>query len=377
MKVLHVTPSFYPATYWGGPIFSTKAICDGIAAAPDIRLRVLTTDAAGPALRDRLRQMPLPYRVDYTRRIAGHAVAPGLLARLPAAMLWADVVHLTGTYSFPTLPVLALARILRKPLVWSPRGALQATQAWPDAPHLRAKHLFEQAANMLRPAQTILHVTAPLEAAQSLARLPHIQTTVIPNSVTIPPVTRRPYRPRGLLRLIYLGRLHPKKGLDLLIAAMAVLPGHVTLDIFGTGNPAYVAKLREAAAGDARIRFHGALHSSAKAQAFARADLCVLPSHSENFGITVAEALAHRVPVLTTISTPWRRLAIMAAGACIDPARDDLAEAILRLGAGDLAAMGARGRDWMIRDFAPEAMVASFAALYRNLVEGEPQMVNA
>jgi threonyl-tRNA synthetase len=54
-----------------------------------------------------------------------------------------------------------------------------------------------------------------------------------------------------------------------------------------------------------------------------------------------------------------------------------LAEAILRLGAGDLAAMGARGRDWMIRDFAPEAMVAGFSSLYRNLVTGEPQMVNA
>ena len=70
MKVLHVTPSFYPATFWGGPIFSTKAICDGIAAAPDFTLRVLTTDAAGPALRDRVRRVPLPYRVDYSCRIA-------------------------------------------------------------------------------------------------------------------------------------------------------------------------------------------------------------------------------------------------------------------------------------------------------------------
>ncbi len=374
MNILHVTPSFYPATFWGGPIFSTKAICDGIAATPGFDLRVLTTDAAGPAVGDRVRRVPLPYRVDFARRIAGHSVAPGLLARLPAAMLWADVVHLTGTYSFPTLPVLALARALGKPLVWSPRGALQATQDWPDAPRIGVKHLFERVAQVLRPTDTLLHVTAGVEAAQSVARLRSIQTAMIPNCVTIPPALPRLYRPQGALRLMYLGRLHPKKGIDLLIAA---LPAQGTLDIYGTGTPAHEAALHKAAQGNPRIRFHGDVQGHAKALAFARADLFVLPSHSENFAITVAEALANGVPVLTTTGTPWQRLDVMRAGACIDLARDDLATAIALLAKGDLAAMGARGRDWMIRDFSPEAMVAAFATLYRALATGAPQMVQA
>ncbi|WP_019956578.1 glycosyltransferase [Yoonia vestfoldensis] len=374
MNILHVTPSFYPATFWGGPIFSTKAICDGIAATPGFDLRVLTTDAAGPAVADRVRRVPLAYRVDYAHRVAGHSIAPGLLARLPAAMLWADVVHLTGTYSFPTVPVLALARAMGKPLVWSPRGALQATQDWPDAPRIRVKHLFERVAQALRPTDTVLHVTAGVEAAQSVARLRGIQTAVIPNCVTIPPVAPRRYRPDGALRLMYLGRLHPKKGIDLLIAA---LPAQATLDIYGTGTAADEAVLRKAAEHNPRIRFHGDVQGHAKAQAFARADLFVLPSHSENFAITVAEALAHRVPVLTTTGTPWQRLDLMGAGACIDVARDDLATAIAQLAKGDLAAMGARGRDWMIRDFSSDAMVASFKDLYRALAAGEGMMVQA
>ena len=48
MKVLHVVPTFYPATYWGGPIHSLYALCRVLAIVPDVQLRVLTTDAAGP-----------------------------------------------------------------------------------------------------------------------------------------------------------------------------------------------------------------------------------------------------------------------------------------------------------------------------------------
>ncbi|MBQ2260179.1 MAG: glycosyltransferase [Loktanella sp.] len=377
MKILHVTPSFYPATFWGGPIWSTKAICDGLAARPDFTLRVLTTDAAGPAVADRLRRVPLPYRVSYARRIAGHAVAPGLLAQLPAALIWADLVHLTGTYSFPTLPTLALARVLGKPVVWSPRGSLQATQQWPDAPRKRIKHLVERAAQLLRPAQSVLHVTAAMEAASSVTRLPGIATALIPNCVTIPPHSLRDFRPGGALRLICLGRLHPKKGIDRLITALADLPEQVTLDLYGGGEAAHVAALQAAARPfGARIRFHGPVQGAAKARAFADADLFVLPSHSENFGIVVAEALAHGVPVLTTTATPWRRLDHVGCGRCIDPARTDLAQSIADLATADLAAMGARGRDWMIRDFSPAAMVAEFAALYRSLGAGQLPLHN-
>lgn len=376
MNILHVTPAYYPATYWGGPIWSTKAICDGIAQLPGFAVQVLTTDAAGPDRSERVEPATFPYPVHYAQRVAGHAIAPGLLARLTGAIGWADVVHLTATYNFPTLPTLALARMMSRPVVWSPRGALQATAAWEDAPRKGVKHMFEKSANLLRPENATLHVTSAAEARDSTQRLGHIQTALIPNSVPIPKVG--PQGPDdGKLRLLYLGRLHPKKGLDLLIDAMKALPAQARLDIYGSGDPAYVASLKAQIGADSRIMLRGHADDARKSHAFARADLFVLPSHSENFGIAVAEALAHGVPVVTTTGTPWTRLDAMGCGRCITLGRDDLAETILNLSTSDLSAMGAKGRAWMQRDFSPKAMTDAFAALYRSMVPTQDQAVLA
>lgn len=375
MKVLHVTPSFYPATYWGGPIWSTKAICDAIHGWPGVEVSVLTTDAAGPSRSARVRPTPIPYPVHYARRLAGHSIAPGLLARLPHAIARADLVHLTGTYSFPTLPTLALCRLQGVPLVWSPRGALQATAEWDEAPNRWAKHLFERGAQMLRSkTETVLHVTAPHEAAQSVNRLPDIQTVTIPNCVDIPAEIKRSGPRDGVFRLMYMGRLHPKKGVPLLLDAMLGLPEHVVLDIYGAGDPGYVAALRSRASVlQGRVRFRGHVDGAGKAAAFDQADLFVLPSASENFGIVVAEALAHGVPVVTTRGTPWAGLEPHLCGRCIDLAYDDLADVIRRMMRADLPAMGLRGRDWMMREFSPNAMSFAFADLYRGLVRGGQQ----
>ncbi|PRY78177.1 glycosyltransferase involved in cell wall biosynthesis [Yoonia maritima] len=363
MNILHVTPSFFPATYWGGPIWSTKAICDGINALPQMSVRVLTTDAASPKRGDLVALAALPYPVHYARRIAGHSISPGLLAQLPKAIDWADVVHLTGTYSFPTLPTMALARLKRKPVVWSPRGALQATAEWGDAPRRGTKGQFERAAQLLRSDRVVLHVTSQAEADLSVTRLKGIETALIPNSVEIPPLL--PKVPSDNIRLIYLGRIHPKKGIEQLLDAMAQLPDHVTLDIFGTGAPEDVAQVKSRCT--PRIQMHGHADTAAKAKAFANADLFVLPSHSENFGISVAEALAHGVPVLTTTGTPWQALDAKGCGRCIDLHRADLADEIQALMKCDLPAMGAKGRKWMARDFSSEVMTQRFAQLYASL----------
>ncbi|MGJ8586704.1 MAG: glycosyltransferase [Yoonia sp.] len=370
MKILHLVPTFYPATYWGGPIWSTKAICDGIATLDGAEVRVLTGDAAGPAIADRVVPEPLAYPVHYARRIAGHCISPGLLARMPGAIHWADVVHVTGTYNMPVLPAFVLARAMGKPVVWSPRGGLQATEDWPDAPNRRIKHGFEHLANLLRPKGAILHVTSAQEASHGTARLGQIARAIIPNAMDVPGDLSPRRLSDGQCRLVFLSRLHPKKGIEALFGAMTRLPAQFTLDIYGTGDAEYVRMLQmRADMAKGRIRLHGHVEGAAKAVAFAQADLFVLPSHSENFGIVVAEALAHGVPVLTTQATPWQDLERHGCGRCINLPNSDLATEILAMSAQDLVQMGLRGRAWMRRDFSTAAMVGTFADLYRAMAQ--------
>ena len=378
MKVLHVTPAFYPATYWGGPIVSVFAACNALARQDAVELRVLTTDAAGPRRSDRVAWQDTPvyyeagYEVYFTRRAIGRDWAPGLLMRLPQMVKWADVVHLTGTYSFPTLPTLAACRSLGRPIVWSPRGALQATEQWSGVRRPRAKAAFEALCRMAMPAQAVLHVTAEMEREASVKRLPGISIAVIPNGVDIPgELPDRVWRPGGRLRLLYISRLDPKKGLENLLGAMSMLPAHFTLDIYGTGDEVYERslKVRVAEMGlGPRVTFHGHVLNAAKTKAFVEADLFVLPSFSENFGMVVAEALAHGVPVVTSHATPWKEVETVGCGLWVDNRPDSIAEAILELSVGDLEAMGRRGRLWMMGQFSWKGVARQVRELYESLV---------
>lgn len=375
MKVLHVTPSYYPATRWGGPIFSTKAICDGIASDPEIELTVLTTDAAGRKIRDRLsvneREVFLPqgYVVKYVRRRAGHSIAPGMIWHLLREVYAADIIHLTAVYSFPTLPTLLLARLFKKPLVWSPRGALQATAEWKGARNVWLKTRFEGLVQFVRPHRRIvLHTTAPKEAELSVAKLAGLDAVVIPNSVPMPKKSALKRHSNGTIKLLFIGRIHKVKGLERLLSAFEKLPENFTLDIYGEGESPYAKALtsRIGLISD-RIVFHGHVDGQRKSAAFYGSDIFILPSYSENFGMSVAEALAHGVPVITTTATPWTNLDREGCGRCIDLASIDLAAAIIDLSRQDLAEMGRRGRAWMEREFSHASATKAFLNLYHRL----------
>lgn len=374
MKVLHVSPSFYPATRGGGPIAALHELCNGLARTAGIELRVLTTDAADRALRKRLpltarRPLyPAGYEVVFHRRLLPGDTAPGLLLHLPAAIRWAEVVHLTATYSFPTLPTLFLCRLLGRPLVWSPRGALMR---WEGSRRRAAKWLWERVCDpLLDPRRSVLHATTEEEAAASACRIRTARPVVIPNGIRAPDaLSERTWRPDGCLRLLYMGRLDPIKGLENLLDTMAHLDGRARLAVYGAGDPDYTASLHDRASRlGPRVTFHGHVEGEAKTRAFAEADLCVLPSFTENFGLVVAEALAHGVPVVASDRTPWRALDARGCGACVANDPESLARAIGSLCDRDLPAMGERGRAWMREDFGWDKIAARMAELYRSLL---------
>ena len=383
MKILHVSPAFYPAVHWGGPIFSTYGLCNALAAIPSVRLKVLTTDSAGPALSQRVRPESNPvaypngYEVRFTRRIWGTAVSPGQLMFLPSMIRWADVVHLTGTYSFPTLPTLLLARLFAKPLVWSPRGALQR---WNRVSKPGVKRFWEILCNaLIRRGSTVLHVTSDEEAEASARRMPKAKIRVIPNGVDIPyHLPGREWRPEGNLRLMYLGRLDPIKGIEHLLRALPRFTGEkVSLQIYGTGDAAYVTTLERLAAElnlSAVVTLRGHLEPAGKSAAFAAADLCLVPSFTENFGMTVAEALAHGVPVVASRGTPWSGMVEHGCGWWVDNSPEELAKAIREAMTADLELMGDEGRAWMKAEFSWPSAATAMHRVYLDLVDAGERM---
>ena len=377
MNVLHVVPSFYPATHWGGPIHSVLGLCRGLAREPDLQLKVLTTDTAGVKLHQRLlpacnpTQFPDGFSVLYCRRMAGISIAPGLVRQLFPAVGWADVVHLTAVYSFPTLPTLLVSRLFGKPVVWSPRGALQR---WEGTRKPRLKWLWNKlCGRLLARDSCIVHVTSDLEFQNSRVFFPDLRYRIIANGVEIPePPSARSWRPQGALRLLYMGRLDVKKGLENLFTALAEIEKcDWSLTVCGSGNAGYEEKLKLMTRNlgiAARVAFLGHIDGEEKTRAYEGADISVVPSHVENFGQVIAEALAHGVPVIASKGTPWSDLEPRGCGLWVDASPAELASAIRRLSGADLAAMGKRGREWMRESFSWTKIAREMAGAYSSLV---------
>jgi glycosyltransferase involved in cell wall biosynthesis len=381
INVLHITPTYYPATYWGGPIFSVYGLNNALARLPGVSLKVLTTDAAGPGVAERVDVQNLDdglfvnQEVLFTRRVAGAEVSFELLFRLPSLIRWADVVHLTATYSFPTIPTLFLCRVLDKPVVWSPRGAIQEAYEWAGAPRKRLKRAWERLCNaLIRPGRAVAHVTSERERVATQARIPRAKAVIVPNGVDVPDsLPDRVWQPDGRLRLMYLGRISPKKGIENLLHAMCQLvDSDISLRIYGTGPSDYVASIKHLAARlglrNPMVEFAGHVDGEDKTEAFRTTDVCVVPSFSENFCMVVPEALAHGVPVIASQGTPWRQIEDKHCGLWVDNSPASLVQAILQIRSAPLAEMGRRGREWVEAEYSWESIAGKMVDVYRELV---------
>lgn len=376
MRVLHITPAFYPATAWGGFTQSVPGLCDALARNDEVELRVLTTDSDGPRTKRRVpvkafpEKFPAGYEVYYCRRLLGQSVSFGLLIRLWSMVRWAQVVHLNATYSFPTIPTLLVCKLLGKPLVWSPRGALQR---WQGTTRSQAKSAWEKLCNLLcDPGRVVLHLTSEEERVESAPRIPRARAKIIHNGIDLPNLNGHGKERNGNLRLLYLGRLHPIKGIENLLRAVAKARNDVTLSVCGDGEPAYrqtLERLSSELSLNRRVTFRGSIGAESKARQFQEADLCVVPSFKENFSMVVAESLSHAVPVVVSDGTPWKQVDQMGCGRCVPNTPEELAKAIDSLSDARLDEMGLRGRNWMQKEFGWSVVAEEMLAMYRQLIE--------
>jgi glycosyltransferase involved in cell wall biosynthesis len=279
-------------------------------------------------------------------------------------------VHLMAVYSFPTIPTLLACNALRRPVVWSPRGMLQR---WEASSNTALKNAWDQVCRVVSPRGMTLHFTSQEEADESIRRFRGFPWAVIPNGVELPERVEHVDDP-STLRVVYLGRLHPIKGLENLIEGFARYltraTGAATLTLAGGADAAYVASLRakiQALGIEGSVTMPGAVDGDAKRALFARADVVMQPSFRESFGIVIAESLAHEVPVIAGRGTPWPRLEDEGAGLWVpnDPA--SLAAAIERIAAMPRREMGRRGRAWVEREYSWDLVAERTIDLYRRV----------
>ena len=275
------------------------------------------------------------------------------------------------------------------PYILSPRGALEP---WALGYKSNRKNLA-----WLLYQRRITRSSAALVAASDQERdsikniVPDHPVAVIPNGVTWPAqMPDRSVRRSGRrASLLFMSRVHPKKNLLSLVRAWhqvcrASSRDHWTLQIAGPDQLDHTKEVRNYVHSlnlDSRVEFLGPIDEDKKGAVFASADLFVLPSFSENFGIVVAEALAYGLPVVATRGTPWASLTERECGWWVEPTAEALAVALsdaVDLTAADRHAMGLKGREYVRTAFSWDGIGLMTAQLYDwvlDLTSSVPQFV--
>lgn len=297
--------------------------------------------------------------------------APGMIDELME--FDADVVHLHGLWTYPSIATYRWHRRTGGAYIVSAHGMLMpASLSYKAGRKALARRLFQD--EVLR-AATVLHATSADEAAAYANLGFRGRTEQIPLGIAM---VARPdvSRDRERRRVLFLGRLHHQKGLDWLIKAWTAVERDFpdwSLSIAGPPDASFVngmKALRKSATGT-RVSFLGPVYGDVKFRYLAESDLLVMPSRSENFGLSAAEALMMEVPVIATRGAPWAGLAKNDAGWWIAPNSAALETAMRRamsLPPSELDEMGRNGRRWIERDFSWPVVGAKWQSVYDSLV---------
>ena len=371
LAVVHTIARLAPAE--GGPARSVAALCRSLSDE-GATIEIVTGEAeldpgvaahaSGVARRwGRMQPHPRPF-------------ARLLEARLAAT--GADAIHDHGIWLASNRAAARVADRRSVARIVSPRGMLSE---WSLAHRGRRKRIAWRAYQKrdLESADAV-HATSDLEADEIRGAGLGVPIAVVPNGVDLPPIAGRdPDAPERTRRFLFLSRIHPKKGLDTLVEAWgaARLAGW-ELVIAGPDERGHRAEIerraRDIGAG-AAIRFRGAVPDVEKWDLYRTADVFVLPTSSENFGVVVAEALASCVPVITTRAAPWSVLAEHGCGWWTETGLEPLTAAI-REAAGlpddRRREMGERGRRLVAERFAWPAIARRMLEVYRWLAGEGP-----
>ncbi len=296
-----------------------------------------------------------------------------------------DFLHLHGCWDIKLLLAAKAAKKCGKPYIVSPRGMLEP---WSLAQGRIKKQLAWRGyqRRILNDA-AFVHATAQMEA-DNLRKLPGMTmpVEVVANGVEMPEIVDKITAQSNILQkypqlagrriMLFISRLHYKKGLDRLLnfwQRNAGLANNWILVIAGDGQADYVNALQQTAQDDiaaGRVVFVGGVYGQVKADLLAAAEVFVLPTASENFGIAIAEALAAETAVLTTTGTPWQEIKERNCGWWVDLAGNDLETVlaeVVNMPSDILAGMGRRGRELIQSGYTWPVLGEQMADVYNRI----------
>jgi len=345
LRVLHVIPSIGPAR--GGPSTVIRTMARGQVES-GLEVHVATTDDNGP---DRL---PTPggaplkeegvFYWIFPRQTRFYTISWPLTRWLMRRVAEFDVIHIHALFSFASVMAAICAQYRGIPYIVRPLGVLNRWGMHKRRRWLKGLSFRLIEARILRKAAGV-QFTSEQEALEARQLGFDHSPLIVPNPVDLPDSrTKRggfraahPHLAGGAV-VLFLSRLDPKKGLDLLLAAFArVREEHpdATLVLAGDGDPTFVATLQqdsERLGLQASILWTGFLQGDEKLAVLADADVFVLPSYSENFGVAVVEAMAAGLPVIVSDQVGiHREISANGAGLVVRCSERELAEALDRM----------------------------------------------
>ncbi|KOY50658.1 glycosyltransferase [Polaribacter dokdonensis] len=289
-----------------------------------------------------------------------------------------DIFHINGIWSLFLHKMVSRAKKHKIPYVVSPHGMLED---WSLSHNKLIKYLalfIYQRKDIAR--SSCIHVTAKSEM-QSVKKLGFTNPiAIIPNGIDLTkfPIYYEKHNKHEKIKkksFLFLSRIHPKKGLEMLIDAWSQIEHdnkeQWVIKIIGNGETEYIQSLMNRIVNknltDSIQILPPIFDDKLKYEAYKTADVFVLPTHSENFGIVIIEALACEIPVITTKGAPWHDLIIEKCGWWIDVGTEPLKRALLEVlnkSNFDIKKMGANGRNLVEKKYSLEIVTRKTLDMY-------------
>lgn len=378
MRVLHVAAYFAPAFVYGGPPRSILGLCKALRRT-GVETSVMTTTANGcddfPASNNQQTYEGVPVQYFSRRWPKRFFAVRGLADALVAEAANYDLLHVHGLWNLTIWSAMRAARKVGLPYLISPRGMLdRGAMNHEAARKFVAWHLAER--DNLWGAR-LLHATSTSEA-EAIARYDLNKPIVtIPNGIEFENFSSTKSHEENTKRkneklIVFLGRIHPIKRLDLLAAAFVQIKTkfpQTRLVIAGPDEGKHRKTVEPwfASVADS-VDWLGEVGGTVKAELLQNAAVLVQCSDSENFGLSVPEALAAGTPVVTTRTTPWAEVETVGCGFWVEQTADAMAERILFLlnHPDEAAAKGERGARWVRAKFGWDTVAAQMVDCYRS-----------